>query len=226
MKPFRAMLMLLLICGQAAAADLSSLTKGEMAGGLKETLTKSATAAVALLGREDGFLGNEKVKIPLPENLARVEGVMRTFGMGRQADELVVAMNRAAEAAVPEAKKLLVDAVKKMSIDDAKAIITGGDDAATAYFRKNTETALTAKFLPIVKKNTDKVGLAQRYNDLAGKASQFGLLDKSQSNIEAYVTQQALDGLYKTIAEQERLIRQDPVGQGSKLIGKIFGLGR
>lgn len=226
MKPFRAMLVLMLICGQAVAADLSGLTKGEMAGGLKETLTKSATAAVALLGREDGFLKNEKVKIPLPENLARVEGVMRTFGMGKQADELVVAMNRAAEAAVPEAKKLLVDAVKKMSIDDAKAIITGGDDAATAYFRKNTESALTAKFLPIVKKNTEKVGLAQRYNDLAGKASQFGLLDRSQSNIEAYVTQQALDGLYKTIAEQERLIRQDPVGQGSKLIGKIFGLGR
>ena len=225
MKPFRAMLVLMLICGQAVAADLSSLTKGEMAGGLKETLTKSATAAVAALGREDGFLKNEKVKIPLPENLARVEGVMRSFGMGKQADELVVAMNRAAEAAVPEAKKLLVDAVKKMSIDDAKAIITGGDDAATAYFRKNTETALTTKFLPIVKKNTEKVGLAQRYNDLAGKASQFGLLDRSQSNIETYVTQQALDGLYKMIAEQERLIRQDPVGQGSKLIGKIFGLG-
>lgn len=217
---------LLLLCGQAAAADLASLTKGEMAGGLKETLTKSATAAVAALGREDGFLGNEKVKIPLPENLARIEGVMRTFGMGRQADELVVAMNRAAEAAVPEAKKLLVDAVRKMSIDDARAIITGGDDAATAYFRKNTETALTAKFLPIVKKNTDKAGLAQRYNDLAGKASRFGLLDRSQSNIETYVAQQALDGLYKTIAEHERLIRQDPVGQGSKLIGKIFGFSR
>lgn len=215
----------MLICGHAAAVDLAGLTKGEMTGGLKETLSKSATAAVAALGREDGFLRNEKVKIPLPGNLARVEGVMRTFGMGKQADELVVAMNRAAEAAVPESKKLLVDAVKKMSIDDAKGIITGGDDAATAYFRKNTESALTAKFLPIVKKNTEKVGLAQRYNALAGKASQFGLVDKGQGNIETYVTQQALDGLYKMIAEQEKLIRQDPVGQGSKLIGKIFGFG-
>jgi hypothetical protein len=226
MKLFRAMLVFVLVCGHAAAADLSSLTKGEMAGGLKETLTRSATTAVGLLGQEGGFLNNEKVKIPLPENLAKVERVMRTFGMGKQADDLVLAMNRAAEAAVPEAKKLLVDAVKKMSIDDAKAIITGGDDAATAYFRKNTEGALATRFLPIVKKNTEKVGLAQRYNDYSGKASQFGLLDKSQSNIETYVTQQALDGLYKTIAEQERLIRQDPVGQGSKLIGKIFGLVR
>jgi hypothetical protein len=226
MKLFRAMLIIMLVCGQTVAADLSSLTRGEMTGGLKETLTQSATAAVGLLGQEGGFLNNEKVKIPLPQNLSKVERVMRTFGMGKQADELVVTMNRAAEAAVPEAQKLLVDAVKKMSIDDAKAIITGGDDAATAYFRKNTEGALATRFLPIVKKNTEKVGLAKRYNDLAGKASQFGLIDKSQSNIETYVTQQALDGLYKTIAEQERLIRQNPVGQGSKLIGKIFGFGR
>jgi len=226
MKLFRAMLVLTLVCGQAAAADLSSLSKNEMVGGLKETLTRSASTAVGLLGQEGGFLNNEKVKIPLPENLAKVEKVMRTFGMGKRADELVVAMNRAAEAAVPEAKNLLVDAVKKMSVDDARAIITGGDDAATAYFRKNTEGALSDKFLPIVKKNTEKIGLAQRYNDLADKASRFGLPDKGQSNIETYVTRQALDGLYKTIAEQERLIRQDPIGQGSKRIGRIFGFAR
>lgn len=223
MKTMWKILGLLMICGQAVAVDLGSLTKGEMAGGLKETLTKSAVAAVGNLGRENGFLNNEKVKIPLPDSLARVEGVMRTFGMGKQADELVVAMNRAAEMAVPEAKKLLIEAVNKMSIEDAQAIISGGDDAATAYFRKNTESALGVKFLPVVKKSTQKVGLAQRYNDFAGKAAKYGLVEEKQANIEQYVTQKALDGLYASIAEEERAIRKDPVGSGSKLIGKIFG---
>lgn len=226
MKTMWKILGLLMICGQAVAADIASLTTGEMAGGLKETLTKSAVAAVGKLGQENGFLNNEKVKIPLPDSLARVEGVMRTFGMGKQADELVVAMNRAAEMAVPEAKTLLIEAVKKMSIQDARAIISGGDDAATAYFRKNTEDALGVKFLPVVKKSTQKVGLAQRYNDFAGKAAKYGLVEEKQANIEQYVTQKTLDGLYATIAEEESAIRKDPVGSGSKLIGKIFGYGR
>jgi hypothetical protein len=226
MKTIWKILGLLLVCGQAVAADLSSLTTNEMTGGLKETLTKSAVAAVGKLGQENGFLNNEKVKIPLPASLAKVEGVMRTFGMGKQADELVVAMNRAAEIAVPEAKTLLIEAVKKMSIQDARAIISGGDDAATAYFRKNTQDALGVKFLPIVKKSTQKVGLAQRYNDFAGKAAKYGLVEEKQANIEQYVTQKALDGLYATIAEEERAIRKDPVSSGSKLIGKIFGYGR
>jgi hypothetical protein len=226
MSLIKSVVLLALFCGQAFAADLGSLTQREMSGGLKETLSKSAVTAVSLLGREGGFLQNEKVKIPLPDSLAKVEGVMRTFGMGKQADELVVAMNRAAEAAVPEAKAMLLDAVKKMSIQDAEGIITGGNDAATAYFRKNTEAPLSVKFLPIVKKTTAKVGLAQRYNDLAGKAKSYGLVDEKQASIESYVTQKALDGLYKMIAEQEAAIRQDPIGQGSKLIGKIFGIGK
>lgn len=214
---------LMLACGPALAGGL---TQAEMSGGLKETLSKGAVTAVGMLGRPDGFLKNEQVRIPLPDSLAQVEGLMRTFGMGRQADELVVAMNRAAEAAVPEAKKLLLEAVRKMSIDDARGIINGGDDAATAYFRRNTESGLTSRFLPIVKKATEKVGLAQRYNDFAGKAARFGLVEEKQATIEAYVTQKALEGLYLMIAEQEKAIRQDPVGQGSKLIGRIFGLGR
>lgn len=223
MKKMGKILGLLLICGQATAVDLANLTTGEMAGGLKETLTKGAAQAVGRLGRENGFLNNEKVRIPLPDSLAKAEKVMRTFGMGKKADELVVTMNRAAEMAVPEAKTLLIDAVKKMTIQDARAIISGGDDAATAYFRRSTEAELTVKFLPLVRSCTEKVGLAQRYNDVAGKAVKYRLVEEKQANIEQYVTQKALDGLFATIAEEERAIRKDPIGTGSKLISKIFG---
>lgn len=202
------------------AADIS---QQEAAGGLKEALTRSAGTAVKQLGQADGFLGNEKVRIPLPPALKNAESLMRTFGMGKQADDLVVSMNRAAEAAVPQAKTLLVDAVKKMTLDDAKAILSGGDDAATRYFRKHTEAKLTRQFLPIVKQSTDRVGLAQRYNDFAGKAAQFGLASEQDAKIENYVTRKALDGLYLVIAEQERAIRKDPLGFGGKLIGKVFG---
>lgn len=201
----------------------ASPTQQETSAGLKEALTKSAEAAVKQLGQENGFLANDKVKIPLPPTLARAESLMRTVGMGKQADELVVSMNRAAEAAVPESRKLLVDAVKRMTLDDAKAILTGGDDAATQYFRKQTEGTLSTKLLPIVKKTTDRVRLAQRYDELAGKAVRFGLLSSDDANIERYVTQKTLDGLYTVIAEQEKAIRHDPLGYGSKLIGKVFG---
>ena len=214
----------LLIIAKAWAGDLASLSNAETVGGLKEALSKGAEMAVGVLGKENGFLGNEKVKIPLPDSLAQIEGVLRMMGMGKQTDELVTSMNRAAEAAVPEAKKLLLDAVKKMSVEDAKGILTGGDDAATAYFRKSTENALKEKFLPVVKKATEKTGLAQRYNDFASKAAKFGALDASQSNIENYVTLKALDGLYNIIAEEERAIRKNPLEQGGKLIGKVFGV--
>lgn len=207
----------------ASAAGIDVLSNKDAVGGLKQALTQSAGAAVGKLGITDGFLGNPKVKIPLPESLQKVEGMMRTLGMSKKADELIVTMNRAAEAAAPEAKALLVDAVKKMSVEDAKGILTGGDDAATQYFRKNTAEPLAKKFLPIVKKATAKVGLANKYNELAGKGAKFGLVAEKDANIENYVTQKALDGLYLMMAEEERAIRKDPVGQGSKLLQKVFG---
>lgn len=213
----------LLATGAASAAGLDSITNADAVGGLKEALTKGAQAAVADLGKPDGFLGNPQVKIPLPPTLQKVEKGMRTFGMGKQADELIVAMNRAAEAAVPEAKALLVDAVKKMTVQDAKAILTGSNDAATQYFRTHTEAPLAQKFLPIVKKATAKVGLAQTYNNYAGQAAKYGLVDMKQADLDNYVTQKALDGLYKEIAVEEAAIRKDPVGQGGKYISKVFG---
>jgi hypothetical protein len=207
----------------AFTAGLDRISNQEAIGGLKAALEKGSAVAVANLGRTDGYFGNDKVKIPLPESLKRTERLMRTVGMGKYADELVLTMNRAAEAAVPEAKALLVDSVKKMSVQDAKGILTGGDTAGTEYFKRTTSEPLRAKFLPIVQQATKKVKLAESYNNYAGQAAKYGLLSKEDANLDAYVTQKALDGLYFMIAEEEKKIRKDPVGAGSDLIRKVFG---
>lgn len=206
-----------------AKSGVDALTPTEMNGGLKEALTKGAEAAVAQLGKQDGFFGDKNLRIPLPDNLKKADKLMRAIGMGKQADQLVLSMNRAAEAAVPEAKVLLVNAVKDMTLEDAKGILTGGDQAATSFFRKKTEAPLGEKFLPIVKTATDQVGLAQTYNKYAGTAAKFGLVKQDQATIENYVSQQALDRLYKVIGEQERAIRTNPIGYGSDLLKKVFG---
>jgi len=214
---------LLALSLSATALDVADLSNQEAAGGLKDALIQGAGAAVSKLGTTDGFLGNPKVKIPLPESLKKAEKAMRMFGMGKQADELVVRMNRAAEAAVPQAKTLLVDSVKKMSLADAKGILTGGDDAATQYFKKTTSAQLTEKFLPIVQQATSDVALAQQYNKFAESGAKFGLIKKDQANLEQYVTQKALDGLYLMMAEEEKSIRKDPLAAGSSLVKKVFG---
>jgi hypothetical protein len=213
-----------LMCGTLVhAQDLSALSNQEASAGMKDALRQGAEKSVDLLGRPDGFLGNAKVKIPLPDGLRQIESGMRLMGMQRQADELVVSMNRAAEAAVPEAKALLVDAVRNISVMDAKAILTGGDTSATDYFRRATSAQLTQKFLPIVTHWTSKVGLADQYNSLVERGAQLGLVRKNE-RIENYVTRKALDGLYLTIAEQERAIRQNPVGAATDTARRVFGL--
>ncbi len=209
--------------GQSSASGVDALSGTDINAALKEALTRGADAAVAQLGVKDGFFGNPQLKIPLPKNLQKAEKAMRMVGMGQQADDLVLSMNRAAEAAVPEAKTLLVDAVKQMSLEDAKGILTGGQTSATDFFRRKTETQLTERFLPIVKITTDQVGLAQQYNRYAGMAAQFKLIDQSQSNVEQYVTQQSLDRLYTLIGEKEAAIRANPLQAGSDLLKKVFG---
>jgi len=208
---------------QPAATGVDTLSNTDINAALKEALTRGAEAAVAQLGQKDGFFGNAALKIPLPEPLQKAEKAMRLFGMGKQADELVLSMNRAAEAAVPEAKTLLVDAVKEMTLEDAKGILTGGKTSATDFFRKKTEAKLTERFQPIVKATTDRVGLAQQYNRYAGMAAQFNLVDKSQANVEDYVTRASLDRLYTLIGEKEAAIRANPMQAGSDLLQKVFG---
>jgi hypothetical protein len=212
-----------LVLGMPASAQLENITNSDATSGLRAALEKGAGAAVSLLGKKDGFFGNDKVKIPLPESLQRYEKLMRGVGMGKYADELVLTMNRAAEAAAPEAKKLLVDAVKKMSVQDAKGILTGGNTAGTAYFKRTTSDPLRKTFLPIVEKATRKVKLTEVYNKYAKRGAQFGLVDKEHANLDAYVTEKALDGLFYMVAEEEKKIRQDPVKAGSDIIRKVFG---
>lgn len=206
-----------------ASAQLAGISNTDAASGLKQSLHDGAAAAVAKLGVENGFFANPKVKIPLPPALAKVEGAMRTFGMKKQADALVLSMNRAAEAAVPEAKQLLADSVSKMTLQDAKGILTGGPTSVTDYFKRTSSAQLSQRFLPIVKAATDKVGLAQQYNSLAGQGAQFGLIKKDDAKIENYVTNKALDGLYLMIGEQEKALRANPMGAASDIVKKVFG---
>ena len=206
-----------------AQANLDAFSNQDATAGLRAALEKGAGVAVDLLGRTDGFLGNGAVKIPLPDSLKKYEKLMRNLGMGKYADELVLTMNRAAEAAVPEAKKLFSDSIKKMSVQDAKGILTGGQTSGTEYFKRSTTDQLRAKFLPVVKKATAKVKLADKYNEYAQKGVQFGLVKKDQANLDDYVTQKALEGLFFMVAEEEKKIRQDPVKAGSDIIRKVFG---
>ena len=213
----------LVVSFAAAGADVPGISNTEAVNGLKQALADGSAAAVAQLGVENGFFKNPKVRIPLPPALQRIESALRFAGMRKQADDLVLAMNRAAEAAVPEAKALLVESIRNMSIQDAKGILTGGDTAATEYFRRTTHTRLAQRFLPIVKKATGQVGLAEQYNSLAGQAAQLGLIKRDESTIEGYVTQKALDGLYLMIAEQEKSFRQNPLGAASDIVKRVFG---
>jgi Protein of unknown function (DUF4197) len=209
--------------GTAFGLNVSSLSNADASAGLKKALDQGIDQAVGKLGVVGGFLGNPAVKIPLPPKLAKAESAMRMLGMGAQADELVTAMNRAAEDAVPESKVLLKQALKQMTLADAKQILTGGDDAATQYFKRVTYAPLQIKFAPIIDRATRKVKLADNYNAVAEKGVALGLLKPGDATIQAYVTEKTLDGLYFMMAQEERAIRKDPLGQGSDLLKKVFG---
>ena len=203
--------------------DLAGISNNDASAALKTALEKSALAAVALLGKTDGFFGNDKVRIALPGTLNDVAVLLKNLGQGKRLDELTLSLNRAAEAAMPMGKTLLVDAVKSMSVTDAKNILAGGDMSITAFFAEKTRAPLGVTFLPIVTRATEKVGLLTKYNEFAGKAAGFGLVKKEDANIQQYVTGKSLDGLYLIIGEQEKAIRRDPVGTGSAILKRVFG---
>lgn len=216
-------LFLTLTAAVAQAGPLDAISAGDASAGVKEALAKGADYAVASLGKDGGFLGNSKVKIPLPGYLQKAESGLRMFGMGKQADQLVETMNHAAENAVAEAKPILTDSIKKMSVQDAKGILTGGEDSVTQYFKRTSTEQLTTKFMPIVQASTKKLQLAEQYNSFAGKAASAGLVDKKDADLDGYVTQKAMDGLFLMIAEEEKKLRSNPVGAGSDLLKKVFG---
>lgn len=214
----------LVFSGFAAAADgAASVTATERVDGLKTALTQAASTAISTLGKTGGFSNDPEVRIPLPSKLQKASKTARKLGMGKQIDALELAMNRAAEAAVPEAKDFVMQSIRQMSVSDALGIIQGPDNAATEFFRKSMSDKLGEKFLPVVKKATSDVKLAELYKDVAGKASALGVIDSSDANLDAYVTRKTLDGLFVVMAREEAAIRKNPLGQASSLLRKVFG---
>ena len=209
--------------GLSSAASAFVLSEGDAAGGVRAALSRGANSAVSLLGRKDGFLGNPSVRIELPKFLNDAAKLLKFTGQGKRVEDFVTAMNRAAEAAVPEAKALLVDAVKSMSVEDALQIVRGRETAMTQFFSNKTREAIGQKFLPIVSRATEKLALAHKYDAVAGKAAGLGLLNKDEADLKGYVTGKALDGLYFMIGEEEKKIRRDPVATGSAILKKVFG---
>lgn len=207
-----------------AAPATAALTQDEIVRGLKEALAKGAQGAVAKLGKEGGFLNNTAVKIPMPASLAKVEKALRQFGQDKYADQFVATMNQAAEKAVPEAAAILGDAIRDMTLEDAQAILKGPDDAATQYFRKKSEARLTERFKPIVTQATDQAGVTSAYKQMVKKAGPLvSMLGGGAEDLDGYVTQKSLDGLFKMVAEEEKAIRANPVARTTDLLKKVFG---
>jgi Protein of unknown function (DUF4197) len=201
-----------------------SLSETDAASGVRAALEQGATAAMAALGREGGFLEHPSLKIPLPGALEKGAKLLKAIGQSKKVDALVLAMNRAAEQAVPQAKDVLMSTVKALSVEDALQLVKGkGTDAVTRFFESKTRTPLSERFLPIVTQATEKQSLAEKYNAVAAKASSLGLTKDDDANIQQYVTRKTLDGLYWMIGEEEKKIRQDPIGTGSALLKKVFG---
>lgn len=200
----------------------SNLSNDKIIAGLKQALQVSTGKAVALTGQPDGFLKNEAIKILLPPKLQTVGKGMRMLGMGAQVDQLEVGMNRAAEQATPFAKQIFLDALKKMTFDDARHILTGGDTAATEYFKRQSSADLTAAFTPIVKRSMQRVGVVQQYNQVLSSAPGGSAL-AGQFDINKYVVGKTLDGLFLMLGEEEKKIRKNPAAQTTALLKEVFG---
>ncbi len=223
----------------SSAALGSNLPSSDIAAGLKEALAKGTTNAINSLGRNGGFWNNSKVRIPLPGKLEQAGKLARQLGQGAKVDAFELSMNRAAEKAVPQVAQIFGDAIRKMTLSDARGILTGGDHAATDYFRRVAGDALTARIHPIVARATDSVGVTQKYKSftsgnsggsLGGVLGSLGALGGGKSNkggsaldLDDYVTAKTLDGLFTTIGEQEQSIRHNPGARSTELLKRVFG---
>ncbi|MEK7346107.1 MAG: DUF4197 domain-containing protein [Pseudomonadota bacterium] len=212
-----------LVIAPAQAIGLADLSSGDASKGLKLALEKGSEMAVQLLGAQDGFWGNEQVRIGLPEVVNKGAKLLKTLGLGKQLDALNLQMNRAAEAAVPLSKQLLTQSIQSMSVQDAKGILQGGENAVTQFFASKTRAPLSIAFLPSVRQSLENLGVVDQFNAVALKVSGRGLMDKDKANLESHVTAKTLDGLYFMIGEEEKKIRQNPAQAGSALLSKVFG---
>lgn len=204
----------------------SSVSDNDISLGLKEALSNGVRFAVDNLGRENGFLDNVDVKIPVPKSLKNVEKALRFAGQGQRVDDFVGAMNHAAEKAVPVAFDVFVDSIKQMTFTDAKNILfSGEDDAATQFFRRTSEDTLREKFRPIVEKFTNETGVTQEYKNMMDKAGFMAMfVGNDAKDLDGYVTEKALDGLFYMVAQEEKKIRKDPVGRTTSILQKVFGV--
>ena len=195
-----------------------------MVSGLKEALEKGTQFAVDSLGKDGGFLDNSAVKIPMPDSLSWVEKSLRSLHQDELADEFIGTMNHAAEQAVPEAATIFGTAIQNMSVEDAQGILAGPDDAATQYFRTNTEAAMTEKMRTIVEEATARAGVTSAYKNMTARAGGMtSLLSGDATDLDSYVTGKTLDGLFLMIAEEEKKIRENPLARSTDLLKKVFG---
>lgn len=221
------------VTGTTPAHSQDALPQGEVVSGLKQALSKGTTQAIGSLGRKDGFWGNPAVRIPLPGRLRGAARLARQLGQGARVDAFQLSLNRAAEKAVPEVASLFGDAIRRMTLKDALGILHGGDHAATDYFRRAEGPRLAERMRPIVAQATDSVGVTRRYKALVSD-SQGGMLGTALSlagqsreeknlDLDTYVTNEALDGLFKTIGDEEKAIREHPAARTTDLLRKVFG---
>jgi hypothetical protein len=211
------------VASPAIAQGPSALSNADALGGIRDALATGAKAAVSQLGQSGGFLNNPKVRIGLPGVLEDAAPLLKATGQGKRLDALVLAMNQAAEQAVPLAADLLSKAIQNLGVDDARRILTGGETSVTDFFASATRAPLTEQFLPVVKRSTDQVQLADKYQSVASRAAKLGLIKSEDANLPGYVTSRALAGLYLVIGEEERKIRQNPAQAGSAILKKVFG---
>jgi len=208
-------------CG--AGADVSSLTNQQAAGGLKEALSQGITTAVAETGRPGGFENNPLIKITMPEKLRTVEKGLRAIGAGGQVDGFEHSMNAAAEEAAPRAKAIFLDALKAMTFDDAKGILTGGNTAGTEFFKRKTSGQVSDAFRPVIEKAMAHTGVQEKYTALMGSAPKMPFGKLPDVDINAYVLEKSVDGMFTMMGEEEKKIRSDPAAQVTPLLKTVFG---
>jgi len=206
-----------------SAAPSDGLDSGDMNAAILEALSVGVKRAVELLGKNGGYLDDATVRIPMPENLQKIESLLRKFGQDKYADRFIKTMNRAAEQAVPQTTEIFLDTIKGMSVDDAKQLLGGADDAATRYFETKTSVQLEKVIRPIVSRTMDDVGVTSAYKKLVSKADFLGdYVDKDSLDIDAFVTRKTMDGLFLKLAAEEARIRSNPVARSTDLLKKVF----
>lgn len=199
------------------------LSDARISSGLKQALQVGADNAVKLTGRPGGYFNNAAIKILMPKNMRTLETGLRTMGYGPQVDEFILSMNRAAERAAPQARRIFRDAILNMTIGDARRILSGGDTAATEYFRAATSDQLSAAFKPIVSKSMDEVGATRQYKQLIGRYQQIPFANSPSLDIDNYVVAKSLDGLFFMLGEEEKKIRKNPAARVTTVLREVFG---